>query len=302
MTSRGVRQQPVLAFAVALAAVGVLSTMDAVMKGLVLAIGLYATSVWRALVGVLLSTLIYLPRRKRWPAAKVVRLHVMRGAVVTVMGLLFFFGLARIPMAQAIALTFIAPLIALFLAALTLGEQVGRRTIAASLLAFAGVLVIVGGQARAELGEGVLVGTLAILGSALCYAVNIVMMRRQSQAAGPLEIGFFQNITIATLMVASIPVLGQPIWPGEQWTGVVAVAIMSLSGVLLFAFAYARGEASYLAVTEYSGFIWAAVLGWLVFSEPVSLYTLAGALLIVVGCAFAAREKPRPEPEIEALA
>lgn len=276
--------------------------MDAVMKDLVLAIGLYATSVWRALVGLLLSALIYLPIRRAWPSPKVFRLHVVRGAVVTVMGLLFFFGLARIPMAQAIALTFIAPLIALFLAALTLGEQVGRRTIAASLLAFAGVLVIVGGQARAELGEGVLLGTMAILGSAVCYAVNIVLMRRQSLAAGPLEIGFFQNITVTALLCASIPVLGEPLWPGEHWAGIVAVALMSLTGVFLFAFAYARGEASYLAVTEYSGFIWAVVLGWLVFAEPVSPYTLAGALLIVVGCVFAAREKPRPEPEIEALA
>ena len=286
----------------ALAAVGVLSTMDAVMKGLVLAIGLYATSIWRSIVGLVLSALIYLPVRKAWPSARVMRLHVIRGAVVTVMGLLFFFGLARIPMAQAIALTFIAPLIALFLAAVTLGERVGRRTISASLVAFAGVLVIVGGQARAELGEGVLVGTLAILGSAVCYAVNIVLMRRQSLAAGPLEIGFFQNVTVTALLCASIPVLGEPLWPGAHWAGIIAVALMSLTGVFLFAFAYARGEASYLAVTEYSGFIWAAVLGWLVFAEPVSPYTLVGALLIVAGCVFAAREKPRPEPELEALA
>lgn len=272
------------------------------MKGLVLAIGLYATSVWRSLVGVALSSALYLPRRKGWPSRRIIRLHVIRGAVVTVMGLLFFFGLARIPMAQAIALTFIAPLIALFLAALTLGEQVGRRTIAASFLAFAGVLVIVGGQASTQLGEGVLVGTFAILGSALCYAVNIVLMRRQSQAAGPLEIGFFQNITVAALMVASIPLLGGVDWPGAHWSGILAVAMMSLAGVFLFAFAYARGEASYLAVTEYSGFLWAAALGWLVFAEPVSPYTLVGALLIVTGCVFAAREKPRPEPEIEPLA
>jgi S-adenosylmethionine uptake transporter len=249
-----------------------------------------------------LSSILYLPQRRAWPSRKIVRLHVLRGAVVTVMGLLFFFGLARVPMAQAIALTFIAPLIALFLASLTLGERVGRRTIAASLLAFTGVLVIVGGQARTELGEGVLVGTFAILGSALCYAVNIVMMRRQSLAAKPLEIGFFQNITVATLMVAAIPVLGPPDWPGDHWLGIVTVAIMSFTGVLLFAVAYARGEASYLAVTEYSGFIWAAVLGWLVFAEPVSPYTLLGATMIVAGCIFAARDKPRPEPDIEALA
>ena len=296
------RQQPILAFVVALASVGVLSVMDAVMKALVLAIGLYATMVWRSLAGLIMSTILYLPARKAWPSPQVIRLHIARGVVVTVMGLLFFFGLGRIPMAQAIALTFIAPLIALFLAAVTLGEQVGRRTILASITAFAGVLIIVAGQAATTMGEGVLVGTFAILGSAVCYAVNIVMMRRQSLAAKPLEIGFFQNGTIAILMVASLPFLGGVEWPGGQWLAIVAAAAMSFAGILLFAFAYARGEASYLAVTEYSGFLWAAALGWLFFSEPVSPYTLAGALLIVGGCVVAAREKPRPEPEIEALA
>ena len=107
---------------------------------------------------------------------------------------------------------------------------------------------------------------------------------------------------LVVTMVASIPLLGAPAWPEGYWLSVVTVALMSFTGVLLFAFAYARGEASYLAVTEYSGFIWAAALGWLVFAEPVSPYTLVGALLIVAGCIFAAREKPRPEPEIEALA
>jgi S-adenosylmethionine uptake transporter len=296
------RQHPILAFGVALAAVGVLSVMDAVMKVLVLAIGLYATMVWRALAGFILSGLLYLPRRRAWPTLRIMRLHVARGAVVTVMGLLFFFGLGRIPMAQAIALTFIAPLIALFLAAVTLGEQVGKRTILASITAFAGVLIIVAGQAVTVMGEGVLVGTFAILGSAVCYAVNIVMMRQQSLAAAPLEIGFFQNGTIVVLMVASLPFLGGVEWPGDYWLSIVTAAVMSFTGILLFAFAYARGEASYLAVTEYSGFLWAAALGWLVFSEPVSPYTLAGALLIVGGCVVAAREKPRPEPEIEALA
>ena len=58
-------------------------------------------------------------------------------------------------------------------------------------------------------------------------------------------------------------------------------------------------EASYLAVTEYSAFLWAAALGWLVFREPVSLYTLAGAVLIVGGCLVAASKRPLAPPEIE---
>ena len=62
---------------------------------------------------------------------------------------------------------------------------------------------------------------------------------------------------------------------------------MSTGGGLLFSWAYARAEAGYLAVTEYSGFLWASALGWLIFRERVSLYTLAGAVLIVGGCLIA---------------
>ena len=67
----------------------------------------------------------------------------------------------------------------------------------------------------------------------------------------------------------------------------------------IFSWAYARGEASYLAVTEYSGFLWAAACGWIVFRETVSLYTLAGAALIVGGCIVAARSNVDALGEIE---
>ena len=81
-----------------------------------------------------------------------------------------------------------------------------------------------------------------------------------------------------------LPIIGVPDWPRGQTSWIVIASVLSTSGSLLFAWAYARGEASYLAVTEYSAFIWASILGWLVFKERVSLYTLGGALLIVGGC------------------
>jgi S-adenosylmethionine uptake transporter len=52
-------------------------------------------------------------------------------------------------------------------------------------------------------------------------------------------------------------------------------------------------------VTEYSGFLWASVLGWLVFRERVSVYTLGGAALIVGGCLIAARGRVSEPPEID---
>src|SRR5438477_2327720 len=146
--------------------------MDAVMKHLVLVIGIFAVSVWRSLANFVVSAVLYLPRRAAWPSQDTLRVHVSRGVVVTIMAFLFFWGIGRVPLAQGIALTFIAPLIALLLAAGFLGETIGKRSIAGSIGAFAGVIVIVLGQARGELGPGVLVGSAAVIGSALCYAVN----------------------------------------------------------------------------------------------------------------------------------
>ncbi|NUT00022.1 MAG: DMT family transporter [Sphingomonas sp.] len=274
--------------------------MDAVMKALVLAIGIYAISIWRSVVGLILAGGLYLPRRLPWPSRSTLRIHVARGVIVTVMAFLFFWGIGRVPLAQAIALTFIAPLIALMLAAVFLHERIGGRSMGGSIAAFAGVLVIVLGQARAELGPEVLLGSVAIIGSALCYACNIVLMRHQALAAKPLEITFFQSLTVLILWMAVIPFAGLPAWPSTSWwLWIVVAAAMSTAGGMLFAWAYARAEASYLAVTEYSAFLWAAACGWIVFREPVSLYTVAGAALIVGGCLVAASKKPAAPPEIE---
>jgi S-adenosylmethionine uptake transporter len=83
---------------------------------------------------------------------------------------------------------------------------------------------------------------------------------------------------------------------------VIVASLFSTAGTLLFAWGYARGPASYLAVSEYSGFLWASLMGWLFFREPVSMYTLAGAILIVGGCLIAARGKVKSPPEIDVAA
>ncbi|CAA9524789.1 MAG: FIG00636767: hypothetical protein [uncultured Sphingomonas sp.] len=293
---------PLLAFAVGALGIALFSAMDAVMKGLVLAIGVYATMLWRSFANVGLAGLLYLPRRKVWPRGPVLRLHVARGLLSTVMGLLFFWAIGQVPLAQAIALAFIAPLIALYLAAVWLGEHVPPRTVGASLLAFAGVLVIFVGQARADLGSEALLGSLAVLASAICYAVNIILMRQQSQAAGPAEIAFFQSLTVGAALLTALPLLGTAVPPSAQLPALLLAALLGTMSMLLMSWAYARAEASYLATTEYTAFLWAALFGWLFFAEPVSAFTLAGALLIVAGCIMAARRPQQTSPVLEAAA
>ena len=97
-----VEQHPVAAFLVALAAVALLSVMDAFMKHLVLVIGIFAVSVWRAVVNLGIGAALYLPQRKGWPTRKTLIIHIARGMIVTVMAFLFFWGIGRVPLAQAI--------------------------------------------------------------------------------------------------------------------------------------------------------------------------------------------------------
>ena len=126
-----VAQHPVQAFVAALGAVAVLSIMDAVMKHLVLAIGIVAVSVWRASANLAISAgaLSAAPADVARPGRRCGSTS-RAASIVTVMAFLFFWGIGRVPLAQAIALTFIAPLIALLLAAFFLNERIGPRSIA----------------------------------------------------------------------------------------------------------------------------------------------------------------------------
>jgi S-adenosylmethionine uptake transporter len=296
-----VPQHPVQAYAAAVAGIALFSVMDMVMKGLTLAIGTFPTLLWRSLIGIVLASIPFVAARNPWPRGTAFRLHLLRGTIMVPMAVLFFWGLARVPMAQAVALTFIAPLIALALAALILKEPIGKRTAGGSLAAFAGVVIIFVGQAEADIGARALLGSLAILGSALIYAFNIIVMRRQAQHAGPIEIAFFQNLVIGGVLLASAPMIGAPL-PTGHWLELILAAALAIGSLMLLGWAYARAGAAYLSTTEYTAFLWAMLLGWLRFGEHVSPYTVVGAGLIIAGCLVAARTRKVEHPALEATA
>lgn len=286
-------------FAVAALGIALFSGMDAVMKHLAIALGTYNALLWRTGAAALIGGALFFGRRTPWPGRRAMRIHLIRGGMGAVMALLFFWGLARVPMAQAIALAFIAPLISLYLAAVLLKEKIERRAIGASLLGFAGVVVILSGQARADLGPEAFWGSLSILVSACLYAWNIILMRQQAQVARPVEAAFFTSAVATLGYLLAAPVLAVPP-PAHEWTAILGAALLSFASLMLLAWAYARAEAQHLAPVEYTSFLWAAILGWLVFAEPVRLPTLAGAAMIVTACIVAARRRPQPAPAMEA--
>ena len=87
--------------------------------------------------------------------------------------------------------------------------------------------------------------------------------------------------------------------PGGEWPKIVVASLLATASLWLLGWAYAHGDTGYLAMTEYSSFVYAAALGWLVFGEILSPYTLIGAAVIVAACLWAARAPARQPAAVE---
>ena len=286
---------PVLAVLLGL---GLFSIMDGVMKAASIMTGAYAAMFWRGLAGSVMMAPLWLRARQGWPARATMKVHLLRGVVGATMATLFFYGLVRTPLAEGIALSFIAPLIALYLAAAMLGEKIQSAAIGGSVLALLGVAVIGWGKFEGQIDAEAVKGLVAILVSALLYAWNLVLQRQQAQIAGPEEVAFFQ--TLVSFLFLGIGAWWLAPWPSAAaWGLIVMSAAMSTVSLMLLSWAYARAEAQALVPLEYTAFVWAAVVGWIAFAEPVTLATLGGVVLIVAGCLYATWRKPDPpRPEM----
>lgn len=281
---------------------GTFAAMDAFMKALSIDMGAYNAILWRTCIVVTLAGLLFFSLRSRWPARSNLRIHIWRGLVVSLMAFLFFWGLAYVPLAEAIALSFIAPLITLYLAAVLLSEDIGTRAIFASVLGFGGAIIIVAGQLSGNMDSKMAPGIAAILLSAVLYAYNLILQRQQALIADPVEIALFQNATMLGVYLCLAPWFA--VVPDvSQVPALTAAAVLSLTSLLLISWAYGRAEAKTLIPVEYTAFVWAAILGWLIFGEVVTLISVAGTSLIVMGCLMAMRESAKsPVPQTETTA
>lgn len=290
--------RPMIPFLAGCAGIASFSLMDAAMKDLALIMGAYNAVLWRNLIGSVMTGMVFAGRRQRWPGAGVLRLHLGRSVVAAAMTLCFFWGLTRLPLAEAIGLSFIAPLLALYLAAIMLGETIARETIWASIAGLAGAGIILAGRLIGDYDAPALLGAGAVLVSALLYAYNLILARKQAQQAGPLEIAFFQNLLTAAILSLGAYWFIDPL-PAAQFPIATGAAFLAVVSMLLLSWAYARAQAQVLIPVEYTGFVWAVLFGWLFFNEAVTLPTLAGTMLIITGSLLAARGKPNGGPLVK---
>lgn len=263
--------------------------MDTAMKGASMQAGVYSALLLRNLFAFALMIPAWLLTGGHLPQGPALKVHLLRSAVVSVMALMFFWGLVRLPMAEAIALSFIAPLIALYFAAMLLGETIRPSAIAASLLGIVGVLVIGAARfGRGEFGAETMLGSAAVLASAVFYALNLVLQRKQALLAKPIEIALFQNLFTGVFLLPGA--LWFFVWPEPAALREIAeAALLAVPALIFLSWGYARAETQALVPIEYTGFLWAALFGWLRFGEPLAGGTVAGAALIVAACWIGAR-------------
>jgi S-adenosylmethionine uptake transporter len=272
--------------------------MDAAMKDLALALGSFNAVMWRNSLGALFMGILFVAMRQKWPDKAVLKLHLWRSMVVSVMAVSFFWSLTKLPLAEAIGLSFIAPVVALYLAAVLLGEKIGRAAIWASLAGLVGVAIILVGRLSGHYTMGHLWGAAAVLFSAVIFAYNLILARQQAQLAGPIEIAFFQNLFVAVTLSFAAPWFLEPM-PADKAPMLAGAAALATISLLLLSWAYARAEAQILIPVEYTAFVWAALFGWLFFAEPVTWPVLFGTAFIVCGSLIAARAKPSPVNQVE---
>ena len=276
-----------VAFVAAALGIATYSGMDVAMKGLALQVGAYNAMFWRSLITIVLAGSLYWWRKPVWPIRSVLKLHIWRGFIVSIMAFLFFWGLKYLPVAEAIGLSFIAPLIALYLSAVVLHEQINRRAIVASVIGLIGAGVVIGGRLSGDYNFQMGQGILAILCSAVLYAYNLILQRQQALVAAPIEIGFFQNLTVILVFGALAPILAV-VPPPAIAPQLLIASILGLFSMLMMSWAYARAPASTLLPVEYTAFAWAALFGWVFFSEAITSTTVLGTAMIVTGCLVAA--------------
>ena len=214
------------------------------------------------------------------------RLLLARSAMLGIVATCFMTALVTMPLAEATAIYFTAPLVMVALSPWLLGERVNRTQWAAVLAGFAGMLLIVrpGGTLP-------LVGTLLMAVSALCYALFQVLTRRLSgKVPAPVQ---FAYMAVVCLVLTHVPALwappqALPAWP--QMLMLVAAGFVSGAAQLMLLAAFRRVGLATLAPLNYAQLLLAVLISSFWFQRPPDALALAGIALIMAAGLWLARQ------------
>ncbi len=203
------------------------------------------------------------------------RLQFSRGVILGLSSMMFITGISLIPLADAIAISFVSPLFVTLLSIPILGEKVGWRRLAAVTVGFIGVLIIVRpGAASFEL------GSIWALAGAASWSVGFIITRRLGLNDPVLTTSLISTIAGAITVSAGLPFVWRSVgW--EIWAQVFVFASVNLVAQTMMISATIRAEASLLAPFTYVQMIGAVVLGNLIFGTFPDQWTWVGSTIVI---------------------
>ncbi|MDC8012378.1 DMT family transporter [Tahibacter soli] len=225
--------------------------------------------------------------RVRWA------LHLLRGVLAVVMLAAFAYALRLMPLAEAYAIFFVAPLLITAIAALFLREEVGWRRWTAIGVGMCGVLIVLKPS-----GAGMLtLGGAAMLVAALGYSVSAIAVRVLGRTDSTQSMVFWMLAMLSLFATIAAWNDWKAIRP-EDWWVLAGIGATGAVGQFLVTYAFSASPASIVAPFEYTALAWAMALDWVLWKTLPDARMLAGAAVIVLaGLYLLRRERVHTEAE-----
>jgi len=211
--------------------------------------------------------------------------HFSRAVTGLTAMFLLFTAVSLMPLAEATAMTFTAPLFATAGAALFLKENVRIRRWSATIIGFIGALIMLRPGVAA-----ISAPALIALSSAAFIAASMLLVKSLSRTERPETMVFYMTTIMAVLSFPPALFVWRPI-PGDAWIWLVALGIVATLGQLFMARAFAYGDASEVLPFDFSRLIFAALVGFVIFDETPDLWTWIGAGIIFSSTLYIARRE-----------
>ena len=192
----------------------------------------------------------------------------------------FFSALIYLPIADALAIFFVNPLIVVVLSALVLRESVGPRRWAAVAVGFVGTLIIIR-PGWVELNPGTILALLSGLSLGSYFVLTRARIGRQDA-----NVMTFQTSAVGTIgLTLLLPLHWQMPLP-HQWLMLMALGAIATLSHLLITRAYGQAEASVLAPLAYTEMVMATVLGWWFFGDLPDGWTVFGVSILIAAAFY----------------
>ena len=211
--------------------------------------------------------------------------HLLRGLIYTGTMVCFVLGLTLLPLAEATAIAFVAPLFVTLLSVPLLGERIEKPVLMASLVGFVGVLIVVRpGGAAFDL------GALALIGAAVFYALMMITARRWGGSEHLWAMVFYMTLVPFVITGLALPWVWQTPHPWH-WLAFAGSGLFGVGATAFITMAFRHAPAAIAAPFDYTAMLWAVLLGWWFWGEMPDIWVFVGSALIIgSGLSIAYRE------------